>query len=134
MISCSGAFFYPLHGQELADQGPGSVEQTHVHYEGQAREEGLVGVHDHQEQSDNLLATGVVGGNELVSARKVQQVLGTSARKVQPNQTRITDFWRASDENGPNSFKRGPSMRMVMVGGKYFAYGEAWKRKSDGGP
>ena len=41
------------------------------------------------------------------SVRKVQQVLGTGVRKVQPTRTRITDFWRVSDENGPNSFKGG---------------------------
>ena len=57
------------------------------------------------------------------SVRKVQQVLGTGVRKVQPTcWTRITDFWRVSDENGPNSFKGGPSTRIVKVGGKYLAY------------
>ena len=57
----------------------------------------------------------------MVSVRKVQQVLGTGARKVQPTQTQITDFWRVSFENGPNSFKGGPSTRMVKVGGKVFS-------------
>jgi hypothetical protein len=51
------------------------------------------------------------------SVRKVQQVLGTGVRTVQPTRTRITDFWRV-----PNSFKGGPSTRMVKVGGKYLAY------------
>jgi hypothetical protein len=48
------------------------------------------------------------------SVRKVQQVLGTGVRKVQ-------NLVNVSDENGPNSFKGGPSTRMVKVGGKVFS-------------
>ena len=103
--SREGGGEHPLHGQELTDQGPGAVEQAQFYHKGQAREDGPEGVHDHKEQSGSLLTRGVVGGDELVSVRKVQQVLGTGASKVQPTQTQITDFWRVSFENGPNSLK-----------------------------
>ena len=117
-----------------AEQGTGVVEQAHYQHEGQAQEDGGGVVHDHQEVTDRIWGREVVCGEDLLSVRNAQQVLGQSVGNVQPIQTQITDFWRGSDVDGRNSSNGGPPMWMAKVGKQYADFGLKKKRKSDGEP
>ena len=121
-------------GEGQAEQGTGVDGQAHHQHEGQAREDGGGGVRDHLEETDRIWGDEVVCGEDLLSVRNVQQVLGQSVRNVQPTQTRMTDFWRGSDVDGRNSSNGGPSMGMAKVGKQYSDFDVKKKRKSDGGP
>jgi hypothetical protein len=56
------------------------------------------------------------------------------SRNIQPNQTRITDFWKSFDADGQekNFSRGGPSTQMDIMGQQIVGLGRASKRKRKG--